>query len=204
MKIDLIKKDGEKLILLFLGYSFMADCIKHLEVGDYSLAVIYDYSELSFDDSFLKDKDIYLVSWSMGVWAANLVLKNIPLKKSIAINGTPFGIDDKYGINAGNFYKTITNYNFESFKKLCFLGIPPEKISNFEFNKNAKLELINLYKNAIKPCDNNICWDKAIISKKDLIFPPKASEYFSCQKIYINAPHFAFFNFKGFGDIVEI
>ncbi|WKW29221.1 DUF452 family protein [Campylobacter fetus subsp. venerealis bv. intermedius] len=120
MKIDIIKKDGKKLILLFLGYSFTPSCVEHLEVGDFALAVIYDYSELEFDHSFLKDKDIYLVSWSMGVWAANLVLKNIPLKKSIAINGTPFGIDEKYGINAGNFYKTITNYDFENFKKFCF------------------------------------------------------------------------------------
>ena len=79
MKIDLIK-DAKKLIVLFLGYGFDKSSISHLELGDYGLLVVSDYSNLSFDREILANKDIYLISWSMGVWAANLALKNTPLK----------------------------------------------------------------------------------------------------------------------------
>ncbi|RAZ61070.1 pimeloyl-ACP methyl esterase BioG family protein, partial [Campylobacter hyointestinalis] len=69
MKIDLIK-DKKKLILLFLGYSFTPSSVKHLNIDDYGLCVVYDYSDLKFDYEILKEKEIYLIAWSMGVWAA--------------------------------------------------------------------------------------------------------------------------------------
>ncbi|MDY6057252.1 MAG: DUF452 family protein, partial [Campylobacter lanienae] len=75
MKMDLIK-DSKKLIVLFLGYGFDKSSISHLELGDYGLLVVSDYSDLGFDKEMLIDKDIYLIAWSMGVWAANLALKN--------------------------------------------------------------------------------------------------------------------------------
>ena len=204
MKIDLIK-DSKKLIVLFLGYGFDKSSISHLELGDYGLLVVSDYSDLRFDGGILANKDIYLISWSMGVWAANLVLQNTPLKVAIAINGTPFGIDEKYGIKKDIFYKSISEFDFESFKKLCFLGINKQKFQNFTFNQNAKIELINLYKNAILPCQNHILWDRAYVSKRDLIFDNRAVlAYFKDKAKIINAPHFAFFNFKSFGEIVEI
>lgn len=204
MKIDFIK-EAKKLIVLFLGYGFDKSSISHLELGDYGLLVVSDYSDLSFDREILANKDIYLISWSMGVWAANLALKNTPLKVAIAINGTPFGIDEKYGIKKDIFYKSISEFDFESFKKLCFLGINEQKFKDFTFNKNAKIELINLYKNAILPCENAISWDRAYISKRDLVFDNRAVlEYFKDKARIINAPHFIFFNFKSFGEIVEI
>ena len=107
MKMDLIK-DSKKLIVLFLGYGFDKSSISHLKLGDYGLLVVSDYSDLGFDKEILIDKDIYLIAWSMGVWAANLALKNTPLKVAIAINGTPFGIDEKYGIKKDIFYKSIS------------------------------------------------------------------------------------------------
>lgn len=204
MKIDLIK-DKKKLILLFLGYSFTPSSVKHLNIDDYGLCVVYDYSDLKFDYEILKEKEIYLIAWSMGVWAANLVLKDIKLKTAVAINGTPFGIDDEFGIKKDIFYKSISDYDFESFKKLCFLGISENKIKDFKFNQNAKFELINLYKNASQKNEDHINWNKAIISKKDLIFPSKVClDYFKQKAVCINAPHFVFFKFKSFGEIFEI
>ena len=204
MKMDLIK-DSKKLIVLFLGYGFDKSSISHLKLGDYGLLVVSDYSDLGFDKEILIDKDIYLIAWSMGVWAANLALKNTPLKVAIAINGTPFGIDEKYGIKKDIFYKSISEFDFEGFKRLCFLGINEQKLKDFTFNQNTKIELINLYKNAILPCDNAISWDRAYVSKRDLVFDNRAVlEYFKDKARIINAPHFAFFNFKSFGEIVEI
>lgn len=200
MKLKKINSNSNKIILLFLGYSFNPSCVKHLYNSD--LIVVYDYQDLNFDPSFLKDKEIYLIAWSMGVWVANLVLSDLPLKYALAINGTPFGIDDHFGIPAKSFKKSIEEFDFEFFKRNCFLN----EISkvNFTFNKNPKLELENIYINALKPSKNNIKWDKVIISKRDLIFPPKACEWFNCKKVYINSSHFVFFKFNNIGEIFEI
>lgn len=48
MKFELIK-DAKKLILCFLGYSFLPSSLAHLELGEYGLGVFYDYSDVSFD-----------------------------------------------------------------------------------------------------------------------------------------------------------
>lgn len=204
MKLEIIKNKGNKLILFFLGYSFLPSSLGHLKINpDYDLAIVYDYSDLNCD--FLndfKEKEIYLIAFSMGVWAANLSIKNLNIKKAVAVNGTPFGIDEKFGISKENFKKTLDNFDFENFKKLCFLS--DLKRVNFDFNKDSFFELKNIYKNATIECKNNISWDKVIISKKDLIFPPNACEWFSCQKIYLNSPHFVFFKFDNFGEIFEV
>lgn len=206
MKIEFVKNNNKKLILLFLGYSFLPSCIKHLKLEEYDLCVVYDYSSLEFDKQILKEKEIYLIAWSMGVWAANLVLDGMSLKRAIAINGTPFGIDDELGIPKAAFKKSIDEFDFDEFKKICFLK-ELTKV-DFSFNQNAKFELENIYLNSSKPVQNTIKWDKFIISKKDFVFPPKAvqkaSDKLEVKYEIINAPHFIFFNYKGFGDIVEI
>lgn len=198
----LTNNKADKLILFFLGYGFTPEALSHLEYDKYSVCCVYDYSDLSFNIDFLEGKEIYLIAWSMGVWVANFTLKNIRLNRAIAINGTPFGIDDKFGINAASFQKSIEEFDFEGFKRLCFLN--ELKRVNFGFNKNPITELKNIFYNAKKPCENTIKWDKAIISKKDLICKPSAMEWFVCPKIYLNAPHFVFFEFKSFGEIIEI
>ena len=82
----------------------------------------------------------------------------------------------------------------------------------FGFNENAKAELNALYNAAINAPKqkSKIAWDKAIISKKDLIFPPKAVQnYFrncepKCALKSINAPHFAFYNFTTWEQILAL
>lgn len=206
MKIKILKDSGKPLILVFLGYSFIPECLKSLETGEFDLAVIYDYKSLDFDAEFknsLKGREIYLIAWSMGVWAANLVLNGVVVKKSIAINGTPLGIDDKFGIPREIFQKSIDEFDFENFKKICFLKELGRV--DFGFSEYPKLELESIFSNANSQVQNTIEWDVAIISKKDFIFPPKAcDEYFLCRKIHINAPHFVFFSFKSFGEILEV
>lgn len=203
MKLEILKNNSKSCILVYLGYGFTPECLRDFDVGNFSLAAVYDYSDLDFSclDN-LKFDDLHLVAWSMGVWAANLSLSDTTSKSAVAINGTPFGIDEKFGIKDEVFKASIDKFDFEIFKKLCFLN-DLSKV-NFEFNLNPKFELENIYKNTLNIQKNRIKWDKVIISKKDLIFPNSACEWFSCPKIYIQAPHFPFFKLKSFGEIVEI
>lgn len=233
MRFKLVK-DSKKLILCFLGYSFLPDSLKHLELGEYGLGVLYDYSDGDFSLDALNlrcckphntsaslnllsrdffGKDIYLIAFSMGVFAANLAFNNAPvfnIKYALAINGTPLGIDELYGIKQSDFKSSMDNFNFALFKKGCFL----KDLSrvDFGFNENAKAELNALYNAAINAPKqkSKIAWDKAIISKKDLIFPPKAVQnYFrncepKCALKSINAPHFAFYNFTTWEQILAL
>lgn len=219
MKISLIKnseKPNKDIFLVFLGYSFLPECLNFLESNlnacKCDICVVYDYSNLDIDKekllSILKDKNIYLLAWSMGVWAFNLLLNkgeftNLNFCKKVAINGTPFGINDEFGIPKNVFKKSIDEFDFDEFKKICFLK--DLKKVEFKFNQNPKFELEQIYTfcKEEKKYENSF-WDKVIISKKDFIFPPKACEWFLCKKERINAPHFPFFYIKDIGTIFEI
>lgn len=209
------KNDNKKLILVFLGYSFLPKCldsVKRTICGkECDLCVVYDYSDLDFSPLYkiIKNKEIYLIAWSMGVWVANFVFgddkfKNVNLVQKIAINGTIYGIDDQHGIPKDIFKKSIDEFDFDNFKRFCFL----KDISrvNFDFNPNPKFELEQIYK--FSQQNNKIIdivnFDKTIISKKDFIFPIKAYENLTCKKEFIYAPHFPFFYFESLGDIFEI
>ena len=90
MKYELIKK-SPKMIIAFLGYSFLPKSLAHLELGEYGLGVVYEYSELSFDKlefSKLLGEQNYLFAFSMGVAVANRFCADFSFKKSVAMNGS--------------------------------------------------------------------------------------------------------------------
>ena len=188
------------LVLFFLGYAFRPESIAHLDSGLYDLLAVYDYRNLDFDTSFLKDREVILVAHSMGVWAANKVLKDVPLKQAIAINGTPFGIHEKFGIPPETFKRTIDRFDFDLFKIWCFLS-DASKV-NFPFADNPKEELCALYEASAEPVEENIRWDKAIVSRKDLVFPPTASASFQCPVKTLSAPHYPFFKLSSLEEIL--
>lgn len=189
------------LVLFFLGYAFRPESIAHLASKNYDLFAVYDYRSNEFDPSLLKDREVILVAWSMGVWAANKALKNVPLKQAIAVNGTPFGIHETFGIPPRTFKRTIDRFDFELFKKWCFLS-DASKV-NFPFAENPKEELCALYEASAEPVEENIRWDKAIVSKKDLVFPPAASACFKCPVKTLAAPHYPFYRLSSLEEILE-
>ena len=92
--------------------------------SDYMLC--YDYRTLDFDASLLTEyTDIRVVGWSMGVWAATRVMARTPLSVSrrIAINGTPFPIDETCGIPPAIFQGTLdglTDVSLHKFlRRMC-------------------------------------------------------------------------------------
>ncbi len=188
------------LVLFFLGYAFTPESIAHLDSGTYDLSAVYDYRSLDLDKSVLEKREIILVAHSMGVWAANKVLKDVPLKQAIAINGTPFGIHDTFGIPPETFKRTIDRFDFELFKKWCFLS-DASKV-NFPFAKNPREELCALYEASSEKVEENVRWDKAIVSKKDLVFPPTASACFQCPVKTLSAPHYPFFKLSSLEEIL--
>ncbi len=178
--------------------------------------------------------DIYIVAWSMGVWVASYCFNNLfnkqsvkgenilddvytkKIRRSVAINGTLCPISNTWGIPGDIFQGTIDNLpnGLDKFNlRMCGSKSLYLKYKENAPNRNAesiKNELISLRDN-YSFC-NNLRWDKAIISTKDNIFPPKnLSNFWEDYKMgtenktcplqvnnftieYIDQPHFPFFS----------
>ena len=210
MRIKQLTPDRENcpLALIFLGYAFTTECLSSVDFGNYDVSVVYDYQTLEFEDLMAWEKiqnskrEIFLIAWSMGVWAANRFASGLEFQKAVAINGTPFGIHENFGIPPETFQNSIEHFDFELFKKWCFLNDRAQ--AHFAFSDHPKIELQTLFKASKNVAQNRIRWTKAIVSKKDVVFPPKASSCFECPVQTILAPHFPFFKMNSLEDIFAI
>ena len=104
------KKNNDTLIIFFCGWSFDDKPFKYLECSNNDVLVIYDYAELELPENLFDGyKEYYLITWSMGVYIAYLLRNKLPeFSKKIAINGTPFPVDDELGIPQKTFDLTPT------------------------------------------------------------------------------------------------
>lgn len=95
------QKHLPRLTLFFAGWGmdecpFMDYCPENSD-----LLVCYDYRSLDFDFTLLQGyQEIRLIAWSMGVWAASMVLQDmdLPICERVALNGTVTPVDDLKGI----------------------------------------------------------------------------------------------------------
>jgi malonyl-CoA O-methyltransferase/biotin synthesis protein BioG len=113
-------KACRSLLLFFSGWGMDEHPFMEYLPVDRDCMICYDYRSLMFDESLLAPyKHIRIVAWSMGVWAASRVLsdRRIFVTESIAINGTPWPVDDERGIATAIFYGTLEGLNEETLQK---------------------------------------------------------------------------------------
>ena len=92
-----------RLSLFFAGWGADETPFKMYRPAASDFMVCYDYRTLDFDASGLEEyREINLIGWSMGVWAAvphspspGTSGEGIHMANSIAINGTPYPIDQR-------------------------------------------------------------------------------------------------------------
>lgn len=179
----LIQQHHDTLILFFAGWA--AD--EHLFAGytpqEADLMICYDYRHLTFDASSLAAyRTIQVYAWSMGVWAASHVLPtlDLPVQSSLAINGTPYPIDDARGIPEAVFQGTLS-------------GLDPRNMKKFQRRMSATSAAHRVFMERIpqRPLDEIAAelaciaeqvgqlsaptwrWTKAIVGKQDHIIPPE-------------------------------
>ncbi len=220
MKYKFIKQSHyDELIIFFNGWGMDESVVNHMETGFYDLLMFYDYnSDLTIDKALLdKYKAVYLVAWSMGVWAASKSLKNTslsqPLLSSLAINGTIKAIDDTQGIPISIFKGTINQFserNLKKFQRRMFADRQSyawftEKSSNRTLdNQLAELKSID---KAYKDEANIFNFAKVIIGKEDLIFPYKNQNNYWTQHPNIKtieAGHCPFYLFDSWEELLNI
>lgn len=212
-------QNNEKLIVFFAGWSFDEKPFNFLQCNNYDVLFIYDYNDFEIPEDLknLKTyKHKYLITWSMGVFVANL-LKDLfsDFEYKMAINGTILPVDNEFGIPTkmfeltlkhakvgleGKFYKNVfqTEEEFQRYEKT-----PVERTI-----ENRMSELENLYAEikAHKGIDPQKFYDLAIVSDFDKIIPPKnqvASNNQNETRV-LNLPygHFPFYHYSSWDEIL--
>ncbi|MBO8481614.1 MAG: DUF452 family protein [Muribaculum sp.] len=195
------RKGRGTLSLFFAGWGMDFHPFSDYASGDADLMICYDYTDLGFGYGILEEYGkIKITAWSMGVWAAEQVLKGHEnISEAIAINGTPLPADDLYGIPENIFLGTLENLSEASGKaadtvdrfrrRMCgdagtfrtFMEKAPERDTG-----SLRDELASIWtkcrnekerKDNEKPGGSRI-WTGAVVCSKDRIFPAANQQRF--------------------------
>ncbi|KAE9528463.1 DUF452 family protein [Testudinibacter aquarius] len=205
-------ENNPNLILYFAGWGTSPQLVKHWQLPpDTDLLLCWDYRHLSLNADLSRYRTLHLVAWSMGVWAAEQTVADLPFATSVAINGTPCLIDDQVGIPQAIFEGTLDGFNDLTRTK-------------FERRMCGKRELLQQYQ-AIAPRPTNeiaqelaavyqvfahakpaaIHWQKAIVGMQDQIFPTANQLNYwrqtDCEVIQLALPHFALAAFNTWSEL---
>ena len=170
----------KRLILLFAGWSMSARPFAGLTMPGYDIAVAWDYRDMSAPwlETISDYEEIVLVAWSFGVHAAARFLTAHPtlqITARIAVNGTRFTSDDARGIPHDIFQGTLSTLNDRNIIKfhmrMCGGGTAYKA-----FSSTAPERELGDLRDELQAFDTDpapkMLWDKAFISRGDLIIPP--------------------------------
>ncbi len=166
MKLTFINKsDSPRLLLIFTGWSTDETAFTDISCPGYDIAVASDYREIEPLD--INYDEVVVMAWSLGVHAAEIAARNLPLTLTMAINGTPSPVSDTQGIPIAIFRTTAEQLSESSLAKFRRrMGAPSLPRGNRSI-ESLRDELLNFPTEAIE-----FRWDRAIISDADRIFPP--------------------------------
>lgn len=179
-----------RLLLFFAGWGADETPFKMYRPENSDFMVCYDYRTLDFDASGLEEyREINLIGWSMGVWAASQVMpqlslpntpgQGIHIANSIALNGTPYPIDLHRGIPPAIFRGTLdglTGASLHKFlRRMCadgtafrsFLQVTPRR--PLEELRNELTEIEKMYHTLPAATFH---WQQAVVGSNDRIIPP--------------------------------
>lgn len=211
------RKNNEKLIIFFCGWSFDYKPFERLDCCDNDVLAVYDYGKMDFPEISLAEyKQTTLIAWSMGVYAAYLCRNSLPkFDKKIAINGTPFPVHDELGIPEKTFALTLKFVETGlqgKFQKNLFKK--PEDFEKYQLCpvertiENRINELVELDKYISQAeYEYSRFYDCAIISDTDKIIPTrnqiKCWEH-KARCLILDSGHCPFYDFNSWNEIIDL
>lgn len=167
------------LVIFMLGWAATPNAVCHITPPGCDMLVCYDYRKLEplSPERFSRYRRIYLFAWSFGVWVSEQCCRELPLHRAIALNGTPYPVDPRYGMRLRVVQRTmrtlIRNGGSNPFSanvedgRYIPTGAYPDRTAE------EKLEELNLLaERAAHDSAPRLRWDAAYIAVRDEIFPP--------------------------------
>lgn len=223
------RNNNKNLIIFFSGWSFDYKPFEKLNSSGYDILFIYNYTDIGEiynnpDYNIIPDiitqtadnvKNKYLITWSMGVYVAYILRKRLPdFTCKIAVNGTPYPINDNLGIPNKTFDLTLKyvetglqgKFQQNLFKRKTdyekYLETPVER--SIADRSKELFALSSFIKK--QNIDYSSFYDYAIISDTDKIIPTKNQIKFwenSVPVVTLDNGHFPFFSFESWEDILK-
>lgn len=205
MKQTFIQQTGSPCLLLFFaGWGMDETPFRNVRPQGCDFMICYDYRNLDFNPHPLSPyREIHLMAWSMGVWAASQVMQNheLPITQSVAINGTPYPVDETRGIAPSVFEGTLEGLNETTLQKfrrrMCGSATiykAFEKMAPQRSVEELKEELAAIGQQCRSLPPSSFSWDKAVIGEADRIFLPenqsRAWQNTPTQVKYVDGAHY--------------
>jgi pimeloyl-[acyl-carrier protein] methyl ester esterase len=213
------REKNDNLIVLFGGWGTDENVFLPLCSDDFDFILFYNYSA---DEALVLPetktyRNVALIGWSLGIWAAGYLAAKTGIKPdiTIAVNGTPVPADDRYGIPLKIFEGTLNNINEGNMGKfyLRMFGNKETYLKNADriphrSVKSLHDELRWLYNRIMENTESSLKWDYAITSQYDRVFPFRnLKEYWDRQPatrhIILPLPHYIFHMWKTYAEFVD-
>lgn len=176
-----LKRDESNpdLVIFMLGWAATPNAVCHIDPPGCDVLVCYDHRSIAPLDParFTRYHRIYLFAWSFGVWVSEQCCRELPLHRAVALNGTPYPVDPRYGMRLRVVQRTmraqIRNGGVNTFAAAGEEGryIPtgpyPDRTAE---EKLDELNLLAEWSSA--DSSPHLHWDAAYIATRDEIFPP--------------------------------
>ena len=210
----LSKKSTGRVVIFFNGWGMDAGIVSKLETMC-DVVMFYDYRTLSLETfpSFQEYEEIYIVAWSMGVWAAShtIPLLEIEPTLSVALNGTECPVDDRWGIPRKIYELTERGMNEQGREKFFIRmfdrrldGHPLEEQKSLRKLQEVREELSMIREQAVGGTSYHK-WDKVYVSEKDVIFPMENQLNWWKDRapvVTLHSGHCPFGKFKSWEEII--
>lgn len=173
MQREWLSRRGEQdLVLYMLGWASTPNAVCHIHPPGCDVLAVYRYMSLEpfAAGDFAEYRRIYLFAWSFGVWAAEQCCHELALHRAIALNGTPYPADARYGMRLRAALRRT--------RSMARQGEPPPVQQEPQgpypepsMQERAE-ELTRLAEWSQASSAAHLRWDKAWIADKDEMFPP--------------------------------
>ena len=190
MNIDFLRRSGSPTLELFFAgwgmdsrpFAWAADSP---HTADCDFAVCYDYTDIQLDKVNQANAQLHGYSkvrvraWSLGVYAASLVLPDMgcAISTAVAINGTLWPVDDELGIPHAVYDATAANLTAESLerfnRRMCGAHRAVfEQRRPLRSVDSLRAELLHIRECAADRSRPQFTgWTQAVLSSRDKIFP---------------------------------
>lgn len=219
MEYKWIRHQGSEALVIFsLGWGTDYNMLTDMAECPNDLLAIYDHTEL-IPANLLAEISVYtdvkIVAWSMGVFAAEVFVPQLPVKPThlTAINGTSKPVDDVYGIAVATVNGTYSRWSDGNNSKfnLRMVGgranllaaahlMPKRTIGN---QKDELGRIIEMSARTVP----TLHWNRAFIGSADAIFlPPNQQAWWQgrADKVTLidGMPHLPFMHIKDWSQLI--